>query len=121
LYIAEKFPNLFGAKYLSFLKRHSSTEAFEKYCGNHWGALKAAIKNPEFIKVAAQNGAGKAITGTVIALATEHTFHYAKIDQIYEYKMKEYLNEGKHTSADPFDFKPNGPSLLDKVFKRNGK
>lgn len=121
LYIAEKFPNSFGAKYLSFLKRHSSTEAFEKYCGNSWGALKAAIKNPEFIKVAAQNGAGKAITGTGVALATEHTFHKAKIGQIYEYKMDQYINDGKHSFGKPFSFKPNGPSILEKFTGRNGK
>jgi len=116
LYIAEKFPNLFGSKYLSFLKHHSSTEAFEKYCGNPWGAFKAAIKNPEFIKVAVQNGAGKAITGTGVAFATEHIFHKAKVGQIYEYKMDQCINGGK-----PFNFKPNGPSIVEKFTGRNGK
>jgi hypothetical protein len=32
--IAEKFPDSFGYRYLNFFKRYSSTEAFEKYCGN---------------------------------------------------------------------------------------
>jgi hypothetical protein len=121
LYIAEKFPNSFGSKYLSFLKRHSSTEAFEKYCGNPWGALKAAIKNPEFIKVAVKNGAGKAITGTGVALATEHTFHKAKIGQIFEYKMDQHINGGKHSSGEPFSFKSNGPSILEKFTGRHDK
>lgn len=121
LYVAEKFPNSFGSKYLNFLKCHSSTEAFEKYCGNPWSALKAAIKNPEFIKVAAQNGAGKAIAGTGVALATEHTFHKAKIGQMYEYKMDQYINGGKHSSAKPFSFKPNGPSIIEKFTGRNDK
>lgn len=121
LYIAEKFPDSFGSRYLSFLKHHSSTEVFEKYCGNPWGALKAAIKNPEFIKVAAQNGVGKAITGTGAAIVTEHTFHKAKVGQIYEYKMDQYMNGGKHSSGKPFSFKPNGPSILEKVTGRNGK
>ena len=118
LYIAEKFPNAFGSKYLSFLKRHSSTEAFEKY---DWGAFKAAIKNPEFIKVAAQNEAGKAVTGRRVSLATEHTFHKAMIGQIYEYKMDEYLNSGKHSSGKPFNFEPNGPSIVEKLTRRYGK
>jgi hypothetical protein len=118
LYLAEKFPNSFGSKYLNFLKRHSSTEAFEKYCGNPWGALKAAIKNPEFIKVAAQNGVGKLITGTGVALATEHTFHKAKVGQIYEYKMDQYMNGGKHSSGKPFSFKSNGPSIVEKFTGR---
>ena len=121
LYIAEKFPNSFDSKYLSFLKRHSSTEAFEKYCGNLWRAFKAAIKNPEFIKVAAQNGAGKAITSTWAVIATEHTFHKAKISQIYEYKMDQYTNNGKHSSGKPFNFKPNEPSIVEKLTGRNGK
>jgi len=121
LYIAEKFPNSFGSKYLNFLKRHSSTEAFEKYCGNPWSALKAAIKNPEFIKVAVQNGVGKAIVGTGAALATEHTFHKAKIGQIYEYKIDQYMNDGTHSSGKPFSFKPNGPSIVEKFIGRNGK
>jgi len=85
------------------------------------GALKAAIKNPEFIKVAAQHGIGKAITGTGVALATEHTFHKAKVGQLYEYKMDQYMNGGKHSSGKPFSFKPNGPSILEKVTGRNGK
>jgi hypothetical protein len=42
-----------------------------------------AIKNPEFIKVAARNGVGEAIAGTGIALVTEHTFHKAKLGQLY--------------------------------------
>lgn len=121
LYIAEKFPDSFGSRYLSFLKRHSSTKMFEKYCGNPWGALKTAIKNPEFIKVAAQNGVGKAITGTGVALVTEHAFHKAKVGQIYEYRTDEYMNGGKHSSGNPFSFKPNGPSILEKVAGRNGK
>ena len=118
LYISEKFPDSFGSKYLSFLKRNSSTEVFEKYCGNPWGALKAAIKNPEFIKVAAKNGIGKAIVGTGAVLVTEHTLHKAKIGQVYEYKLDQYLNSGKHSSGKPFSFKPNGPSMLEKVINK---
>ena len=121
LYIAEKFPDSFGSRYLSFLKHHSSPEAFEKYCGNPWGTLKAFIQHPEFIKVAAKNGVGKALTGTGAVLLTEHTFHKAKVGQIYDYKMDQYMNGGKHSSGEPFSFKPNGPSLLDKVAGRNGK
>ena len=120
LYIAEKFPNSFGSWYLSFLKRHSSTEAFDKYCGNPWGALKAAIKNPEFIKIAAKNGAGKAIVGTGAALVTEHTLHKGKVGQLYEYQMDKYMNDGQHSSGKPFSFKPNGPSILEKFTGRNG-
>ena len=121
LYIAEKFPNSFGFKYLSFLKHHSSTEAFEKYCDNSWGALKAAIKNPKFIEVAVQNGANKAITSTGVALATERIFHKAKVGQIYEYKMDQYINGGKHSSGKPFSFKPNGQSIIEKFTGKNGK
>jgi hypothetical protein len=53
--------------------------------GNPWKALKAAIKNPEFIKVAVKHGAGKLITGTGVALASEHTLHKAKVGQLYEW------------------------------------
>jgi hypothetical protein len=120
LYIAEKFPNSFGSWYLNFLKRHSSIEAFDKYCGNPWGALKVAIKNPEFIKVAVQNGAGKAIVGTGAALATEHTMHKAKVGQIYEYQMDKFINKGQHSSGKPFTFKPNGSSILENLTGRNG-
>jgi len=121
LYIAEKFPDSFGSKYLSFLKCHSSPEAFNKYCGNPWGALKAAIKNPEFVKVIAKNGIGKAVVGTGVAIATEHTFHKAKIGQIYEYKVDQYMNDGQHSSGKPFSFEPNGSSILDKVTGRNSR
>jgi len=122
LYIAEKFPNTFGSWYLSFLKRHSSTEAFDKYCGNPWGALKAAIKNPEFINVATKNGVGKAIVGAGAALVTGHAIHTAKVDQIYEYQMEKYMNSDQHPSGKPFSFKPtNGPSILEKIIERNGK
>ena len=120
LYIAEKFPNSFGSWYLNFLKRHSSAESFDKYCGNPWGALKAAIKNPEFIKVAVKNGAGKAIVGTGAALATEHTMHKAKVGQIYEYQADKYINNGQHSSGKPFSFKPNGPSILENLTGRDG-
>jgi hypothetical protein len=121
LYIAEKFPDSFGSWYLSFLKRHSSTEVFKKYCGNPWAALKVAIKNPEFIKVAVENGVGKAAAGAGAAIVTEHTLHKAKVGQIYEYKMDQFMNGGKHSSGKPFSFKPNGPSILEKVTGRNGK
>lgn len=120
LYIAEKFPNSYGSWYLNFLKRHSSIEAFDKYCGNPWGALKVAIKNPDFIKVAVQNGAGKAIVGTGAVLATEHTMHKAKIGQIYEYQMDKFINKGQHSSGKPFTFKPNGSSILENLTGRNG-
>ena len=121
LYIAEKFPNSFGSKYLTFLKRHSSTEAFEKYSGNPWGALKAAIKSPKFIKIAVQNRAGKVISSTEVTFATGHTYHNAKIGQIYEYKMDQYVNDGKHSYGKPFNFKPNGSSIIEKFTGRNDK
>uniref|UniRef100_UPI003001D417 hypothetical protein n=1 Tax=Cocconeiopsis kantsiensis TaxID=3082010 RepID=UPI003001D417 len=120
LYIAQIFPDSFGSKYLNFLKRHSSVEAFEKYCGNPWGVLKAAINNPEFIKVAAKNGAGKLVTCTGAAVVSEHVFHKAKLGQIYEYKMDQYMNNGLHSSGQPFEFKPNGPSILDNITGRGG-
>ena len=120
-YIAEKFPDSVGSRYLSFLKHNSSTEVFAKYFGNPWGVLKVAITNPEFIDVAAQNGVGKAITGTEAALVIEHTYHKAKVGQIYKYKRDHYMNGGKHSSCKLFSFKPNGPSILEKVTIKNGK
>jgi hypothetical protein len=121
IYLVEKFPDSFGSWYLSFLKCHSSTEAFEKYCGNPLGTIKAAIKNPEFFKIAFKNGVGKAVVGTGCALVAEHILHKAKIGQIYEYKVDEFLNGGKHSTGKPFSFEPNGASLLDKFVKRNVK
>jgi hypothetical protein len=119
LYLAEKFPDSFGSRYLNLLKRHSSTEAFERYCGNSWGALKTAIKNPEFISVVAKNGAGKAITGTGVALGAEHVIHKAKIGQIVEFKADEYINGGQHSSKEPFSFKPNGQSMIEYIIGKN--
>ena len=121
LYIAEKFSDSFGSKYLSFLKRHSSTKVFEKYCGNPWKAIKTTVKNFEFIKVAVRNKAGKAITGAGVAFVFEHTFHKAKVCQLYEYKMDQYMNGNKHSFGKPFSFKPNGTSILEKVIGKNGK
>ena len=57
LRIAVKFPDTFGSKYLDFLKRHSSPGVFERHCGSSWSALKAAIKDLKFIKMAAQHEA----------------------------------------------------------------
>jgi ABC-type uncharacterized transport system ATPase component len=108
-----------GSLYLNFLKRHSSIEAFDKCFGNPWEALKAAIKNPEFIKVVAQNGAGKAIVGTGATLATEHTIHKAKVGQIYEYQMDKFINKSQHSSGKPFTFKPNKSSILENLTGRN--
>jgi hypothetical protein len=122
LHLADMFPDSFGSKYLSFLKRHSSTEAFEKYCGNPWGALKATMKDPErFLSIATKYGLHKVIVSTGLIIAGEHSLHQSKVGQIYEYKMDEYLNGGKHSSGKPFSFKPNGQSILDKVIDRNGK
>lgn len=59
IYLSEKFPKSVGAWYLEFLKRHSSQEAFVQYCGNLFGALKAVVSHPDFLKVVAKNGAGK--------------------------------------------------------------
>ena len=118
IYLSEKFPGSFGKRYLSFLKCHSSDEGFNKYCGNPFGAIKAAIKNPEFIKVAAQNGVGKAVVGTGAALATEHMMHKAKVGQLYEYYADKWVNDNIHSSKQPFKFKPNGPSILDKFIGR---
>jgi len=119
LYFADKYPDTFGTRYMNFLKRNSSTEAFEKYYGNSMSLLKAAIKNPEFIKVAVQNGIGKAVVGTGGALVTEHTLHKAKVGQLYEYQMDKYMNDGKHSSGEPFCFKDNGSSMLEKITSRN--
>jgi hypothetical protein len=121
IYVAEKFPDSFGSKYLNFLKRHSSPEAFKRYCGNPWQAIKTAIKNPEFLKVIFQNGAGKAIAGTGTVVVAEHTLHKAKVGQIYEYQMDKYMNGGKHSSNKPFEFRPNGPSIIDKFTNRNNR
>jgi hypothetical protein len=118
VYLAETFPNSFGARYIAFLKRHSSIEIFNKYCGNPWSALKTAIQNPEFIKIAAKNGVGKGIKATGLGLAGEHLIHKSKVGQVYEYQVEKSLNNGKHPSGKPFFFKPNGPSILEKCVGR---
>jgi hypothetical protein len=118
VYISDKFPDSFGSRYLSFLKRYSSPEAFKKYCGNPFSALKAAIKNPEFIKVVVKNGGSKIIVGAGVGLAAEHTAHKLKLGQIYEYQADKFLNNDKHSSGQPFSFKPNGSSLLEKSLQK---
>jgi len=117
LYLAEKYPSKFGGRYLDFLKRNSSSDAFNQYCGNPWSALKAAIKNPEFIKVAFENGVGKGIVGTGGVLLGEHALHKAKLGQIYEYSVEKSMNSGVHPSGKPFLYKPNGPSILEQLVK----
>jgi hypothetical protein len=103
--VSDQFPDSFGSWYLSFLKRHSSPEAFKKYCGNPFQALKASIKNPEFAKVVFKNGGGKVIVGAGVGLAVDHGAH-------------KFLNNGKHSSGQPFSFKDNGPSLLERNFPK---
>lgn len=110
IFLTEKFPNSFGTRYINFLRDHSSSKAFNMYCGNPLIALKGALPEPEFLKIIFKNGAG---------LAVEHTLHKVKIGQIYEYKLDSYLNNGKHSSnKQPFSFKDNGPSLLEKFMDR---
>ena len=122
LYLAAKvYPKTFGIRYLNFLKRHSSIDAFEKYCGNSWSALKAAINHPDFINVAVKNGIGKGIYVTGGALTTEHVLHKSKIGQVYQYQTEKYLNGGTHPSGKPFVFRPNGSSILDNLTGRSGK
>nr|WPV72387.1 NADH dehydrogenase subunit 11a [Navicula sp.] len=118
LYLSQKFSDSFGSWYLNFLKSHSSTEAFNKYCGNPCSALKVAVKNPEFVKTIFKNGGGKVVAGTGVALVTEHTMHQLKFGQIYDYKMDQYMNGGKHSSGQPFSLKHNGPSLLKSLFQK---
>jgi hypothetical protein len=119
IFLTEKFPNSFGTRYINFLRDHSSSKAFNMYCGNPLIALKGALPEPEFLKIIFKNGAGKAIVGTGAGLAVEHTLHKVKIGQIYEYKLDSYLNNGKHSSdKQPFSFKDNGPSLLEKFMDR---
>lgn len=91
-YLSEKYPNTIGAYYISFLKKHSSQEVFNKYCGNpleiikaSLGFMKTGIQNPEIVKTVSKNGAGKLISGSVAALGVEHTIHKIKLGQIYEY------------------------------------
>ena len=115
--LAETFPNSFGRVYLSFLKRHSSPEVFNKFCGNTYEALKLAIKNPKFLKAIAQNGGGKLVVATGMGLVGEHTAHKLKLGQIYEYQVDKFMNGGQHSSGQPFSFKPNGPSMLENVVK----
>ena len=97
IYLIEKFPTLFGSWYLNFFKRNSSTKSFEKYCDNFLGVIKAAIKNPEFFKIASKNSVDKTLVAAVVGLATEHTLHKAKVGQIYEYEMDKFINKGKHS------------------------
>ena len=68
-YIAEKFPNEVGPKYLDFLKRHSSPGAFEMYCGNSWRAIKLAARDPEIFGEAARNVSNKLIAIIFIYIA----------------------------------------------------
>lgn len=118
LFLSQKFPDTFGNAYLQFLKRHSSAEGFNNFCGSPWKVLKTAVKHPEWIKVLAKNGASKVISCTGIAIVAEHTRHKAKIGQLYEYTAEKVLNgEGK----EPFRSQPNGPSLLEKAFGRETK
>jgi ribosomal protein L16 len=112
-YLAEKFPNSFGSWYVNFLKRNSSTENFNKYCGNPFSALKAAIKHPEIVKVIFKNGGSKAVAGVGAIAVFEHTMHKAKVGQIWEYQMEKHLNGG-NSPDEPFKFKPNGPSMVEK-------
>ena len=121
LFLSEKLPNSYGKWYLKFLKTHSSKDVFDKYCGNPFGAIGKAIGNPEWLKVACQNGFGKAVTGTGLALGAEHTLHHARIDQVYKYQTDKYINGGTHSSGKPFSFTDNGPSLVDNLAGRYGK
>ena len=70
------------------------------------------------MKIIFKNGAAKGIAATGVGLATEHTLHKAKIGQIYEYKVDQAMNNGKHSSGKDFSFKPNGPSVLEKAVGR---
>jgi hypothetical protein len=118
IFLAEQFPKSFGTWYLDFLKRNSSDANFEKYCGNPFGVLKAAIKNPEFVKGVMKSGGGKVILGTVGAFGVEHSIHHAGLGQMFKYKADVYMNNGLHSSGQPFSFKPNGPSIIDQFVGR---
>ena len=116
VYLTHKFPDSFGSRYISFLKRHSSPEAFKKYCGNPLETLKTIIKNPEFINVVMKNGFGKIINCVGVGLALEHSVHELGVTQVYRYKTEQYMNGGQHPSGQPFTYKPNGPSVLESLF-----
>lgn len=88
---------------------------------NSWGAIKTAIKHHDFINVIAKNGAAKFIAGTAVVITAEHSLHKAKIGQLYEYETDKYMNGGDHSSGKKFSFKPNGPSILEKVTGPGGK
>ena len=122
VYLTHKFPDSFGSRYISFLKRHSSPEAFKKYCGNPLETLKTIIKNPEFINVVMKNGFSKMINCVGISLIFEDSGCKFKAGQLYRYKMEQYMNNGQHPSGQPFTFKPNGPSVLESlVFGKNDR
>ena len=117
--MVEKIP-LFKFWYLNFLKRNSSSEIFENYMGNT-GAIKSAIVagRPEYLKILFKNGAMKIVAAGGVALVAEHAIHKAKVGQIYEYKVDQIMNDGKHSSEKPFSFKDNGPSILEKYIGRD--
>ena len=70
------------------------------------------------MNVVAKNGVGKAVTAAGLALATEYTFYKAKIGQVYEYKMDQYLNGGKHSSGKSFLFQLNEKSIFDRLVEK---
>ena len=121
IYLSEKFPNAFGKRYVSFLKKHSSKEAFDMYYGNPGSVIKTFLANPEWLKIAFKNGASKGIGITATAFVVEHSFHHAKIGQLYEYHTEKFLNNGLHSTGKPFSFQPNGPLLIDSFLGRSPK
>jgi cytochrome c oxidase subunit 1 len=112
LTLSEKFPNSFGAMYLSFLKRNSSVDVFERYCGNPWGSLKGLLNHPDFIKAVNNTLIEKVLPTVGYGLAVEHTLHNMKVGQIYEYHVDKYINNGVHSSGESFKFQPNGRSIV---------
>lgn len=115
IYLSEKYPNKIGLYYISFLKKHSNQEIFNKYCGNFWSVLKKKIKHPKFFKKAATNGIKKVIVCASIVLFTEHLINKAKFGQLYEYYIEKILNNGVHPSNKPLELKFNSYSILEKL------
>lgn len=104
---------------MSFVKRHSSAESFVKYCGNSWGALKAAFNSSEVSKTTLSKCGSKAILFVARGLGIEHTIHKPLLGQVYKYETEKYLNYGNHPTGKPFVYKiDNKVLLLDTVLKR---
>ena len=111
VFLGKLFPKHIGIFLTNFYKKHSTSDIFEKYCGNLYSSISSTAAQ------IVSNGGSKAVLVIVSAILGQDAIHKTGLGEYFKYVFEKTVNGGVHPSKESFLFKSKEDSWGDKISK----